>query len=140
MKRCLLALTFGAVAILPAKLVGQDDSMIAAGEAPSFHCDTAGAVDRVVAVVCDSPILASQVEEEIFQQRGQQGAIPKTLPAFRALCRQVISDLIDAEVMVQVASRDTISRSPIRRSPTVWNSNSATCASDSPQRSTSAMS
>jgi peptidyl-prolyl cis-trans isomerase SurA len=107
-KRCLLALSFGALAILPVRLVGQDDSTIAAGEAPSFHCDTAGTVDRVVAVVGDSPILASQVEEEIFQQRGQQqGAIPNTLPAFRALCRQVVSDLIDAEVMVQVAARDT---------------------------------
>ena len=76
-------------------------------DAPSFHCDTAATVDRVVAVVGDAPILASQVEEEIFTQRAQQGALPKTLPEFRVLCREVVSDLIDAEVMVQVAQRDT---------------------------------
>ncbi len=76
-------------------------------DAPAFHCDTAATVDRVVAVVGDAPILASQVEEEIFTQRAQQGALPKTLPEFRVLCREVVSDLIDAEVMVQVAQRDT---------------------------------
>jgi len=64
-------------------------------------------VDRVVAVAGDVPILASQVEEEIFTQRAQNGQVPKTLDEFRNLCRQVISDLIDAEVMVQVAQRDT---------------------------------
>ena len=107
MTRCLFALASAAVALLPVPLAGQGDSTLAAGGAPSFHCDTVGTVDRVVAVVGDSPILASQVEEEIFQQRAQQGAIPKTLPEFHALCHQVVSDLIDAEVMVQVAARDT---------------------------------
>jgi peptidyl-prolyl cis-trans isomerase SurA len=73
-----------------------------------FRCDTSTTtVDRIVAVVGEAPILASQVEEEIFTQRSQSGAIPKTLPAFQALCRQVVSDLIDAEVLVQVAQRDT---------------------------------
>ncbi len=80
-------------------------------EAPptlQFRCDTtASMIDRVVAVAGDAPILASQVEEEIFTQRGQQGPLPRTEPEFRALCRQVISDLIDAEIMVQVAMRDT---------------------------------
>jgi peptidyl-prolyl cis-trans isomerase SurA len=102
-----IGLALGALAIFAAPAAGQGDSTIAAGEAPSFRCDTAGTVDRVVAVVGESPILASQVEEEIFQQRGQQGPIPNTLPEFRALCHQVVSDLIDAEVMVQVALRDT---------------------------------
>jgi peptidyl-prolyl cis-trans isomerase SurA len=73
-----------------------------------FRCDTVpGVVDRVVAVAGDVPILSSQVEEEIFTQRAANGQVPKTLPEFHALCRQVISDLIDAEVMVQVALRDT---------------------------------
>ncbi|MEO8139198.1 MAG: peptidylprolyl isomerase [Gemmatimonadota bacterium] len=73
-----------------------------------FRCDTLpGVVDRVVAVAGDVPILSSQVEEEIFTQRAQNGQVPKTLSAFHDLCRSVISDLIDAEVMVQVAERDT---------------------------------
>ena len=73
-----------------------------------FRCDTLpGVVDRVVAVAGDVPILSSQVEEEIFTQRAQNGQVPKTLSAFHDLCRSVISDLVDAEVMVQVAQRDT---------------------------------
>lgn len=75
---------------------------------PQFRCDTSAAsVDRVVAVAGEEPILSSQVEEEIFTQRGQQGPLPRTELEFRALCRQVISDLVDAEIMVQVAMRDT---------------------------------
>jgi peptidyl-prolyl cis-trans isomerase SurA len=75
---------------------------------PQFRCDTSpGIVDRVVAVVGEAPILASQVDEEIFTQRSQNTPVPRTFPEFRALCRQVVSDLIDAEVLVQVAQRDT---------------------------------
>ncbi len=85
---------------------------VAAAQQPEqptgFRCDTLpGVVDRVVAVAGDVPILSSQVEEEIFTQRAQNGQVPKTLDEFHNLCRQVISDLIDAEVMVQVAQRDT---------------------------------
>jgi peptidyl-prolyl cis-trans isomerase SurA len=77
-------------------------------QVPQFRCDTSTTtVDRIVAVVGESPILASQVEEEIFTQRSQSGPLPKTAAEFRALCRQVVSDLIDAEVLVQVAQRDT---------------------------------
>lgn len=79
------------------------------GGPPQFRCDTTGTtVDRIVAVVGESPILASQVEEEIFTQRSQNGAPPaRTVAEFQNLCRQVISDLIDAEVLVQAAQRDT---------------------------------
>ncbi|HXW97968.1 MAG TPA: peptidylprolyl isomerase [Gemmatimonadales bacterium] len=94
---------------LAAPLAAQDSAAVDSGAPRALlRCDTAvGTVDRVVAVVGESPILASQVEEEIFTQRAQQGQLPKTLPAFQALCRQVVSDLIDAEAMVQVAERDT---------------------------------
>ena len=79
---------------------------VAAQEAP-LRCDTAATIDRVIAVVGDAPILTSQVEEEIFTQRAQAGKLPTALPEFQALCRQVVSDLIDAELLVQVAQRDT---------------------------------
>lgn len=98
-------LLVGGLGLAAPALTAQVDS--GPPDGPSFRCDTAGAVDRVVAVVGDAPILASQVEEEIFTQRAQQGQLPKTLPEFRGLCREVVSDLIDAEVMVQVAQRDT---------------------------------
>lgn len=79
---------------------------VAAQQAP-LRCDTLATIDRVIAVVGDAPILTSQVEEEIFTQRAQAGALPTAPAEFRALCRQVISDLVDAELMVQVAQRDT---------------------------------
>lgn len=89
--------------LLPAAAPAQDQPA-----PPPFRCDTAqNTVDRVVAMVGDAPILASQIEEEIFTQRAQAGDLPKTEEGFRALCRQVISDLVDAELMVQVAQRDT---------------------------------
>jgi peptidyl-prolyl cis-trans isomerase SurA len=88
-------------------LAAQQGDQVAEPTAPLFRCDTALTVDRVVAVVGDAPILASQVEEEIFTQRSQQGEVPKTQTEFRALCHTVISDLVDAEVMVQAAQRDT---------------------------------
>jgi peptidyl-prolyl cis-trans isomerase SurA len=100
-----LFLLVGCVVFAARALVAQADSGPAGG--PTFHCDTAATVDRVVAIVGDAPILASQVEEEIFTQRAQQSQLPKTLPEFRGLCREVVSDLIDAEVMVQMAQRDT---------------------------------
>ena len=72
-----------------------------------LRCDTLATIDRVIAVVGDAPILTSQVEEEIFTQRAQAGKLPTAPAEFRALCRQVVSDLVDAELMVQVAQRDT---------------------------------
>jgi peptidyl-prolyl cis-trans isomerase SurA len=80
-----------------------------AQEVPTgFRCESSPeVVDRIVAIVGDAAILASQLDEEIFTQRAQQGPLPKTEGEFRALCRQVVSDLIDGELMVQVAQRDT---------------------------------
>ncbi len=63
-----------ALLLLPAALAAQD-------QGPGFRCDTATTVvDRVIAVVGDAPILSSQVEEEIFTQRAQQGPLPTTQP------------------------------------------------------------
>lgn len=61
-------------------------------------------VDRVVAVVGNAAILESQLQEEIFgrQQGGQP--LPADTAGYRA---QVLSDLIDQEVVVQLAARDT---------------------------------
>ncbi|HWA58968.1 MAG TPA: peptidylprolyl isomerase [Gemmatimonadales bacterium] len=92
-----------------APLAAQDATLEGAGAPPPFRCDSGGStVDRIVAVVGESPILSSQVEEEIFTQRSQNGSPPaKTEAEFLNLCRQVVSDLIDAEVLVQAAQRDT---------------------------------
>jgi peptidyl-prolyl cis-trans isomerase SurA len=98
MRKLLLTAALVAVA---GPLAAQDDAALA-GNAGPMRCDSTGtAVDRIIAVVGESAILSSQVEEEIFTQRAQQGPPPKNATAFRALCRQVISDLVDAEILVQ---------------------------------------
>jgi peptidyl-prolyl cis-trans isomerase SurA len=73
---------------------------------PPLRCDSTAAVDRIVAVVGEAAILASQLEEELFTQR-QGGQLPSDPDQYRALCRQVLSSIIDAEVLVQQAQRDT---------------------------------
>lgn len=104
MRKLLLTAALVAVA---GPLAAQDETALAGNGGP-MRCDSTGtAVDRIIAVVGESAILSSQVEEEIFTQRAQQGPPPKNAAAFRALCRQVISDLVDAEILVQVAQRDT---------------------------------
>jgi peptidyl-prolyl cis-trans isomerase SurA len=76
-------------------------ALIARGSPAAAQAST---VDRVVAVVGNSAILESQLQEEMFgrQQGGQP--IPPDTAAYRA---QVLSDLIDQEVVVQLAGRDT---------------------------------
>jgi len=69
--------------------------------------DTAFVVDKVLAVVGNHPILASQVDEEIFA-RQSQGLKPPSSPAeLVALRKQVVQSVIDEELMVQEAERDT---------------------------------
>ncbi len=65
-------------------------------------------IDRVVAVVGNHPILASQVEEQLFTQISQQSsAAPRTPADSAALRKQIVSDIIDDELLVQEAQRDT---------------------------------
>lgn len=65
-------------------------------------------IDRVVAVVGNRPILQSQVDEQFFVMLTQQGA-PKLATAqdTAGLRRQIVNDLIDTELLVQEAQRDT---------------------------------
>jgi peptidyl-prolyl cis-trans isomerase SurA len=69
--------------------------------------DSTFIVDRVVAVVGNRPILASQVDEEIFSRQSQGLQLPKTAEAALALRRQVIDAIIESELLVQEAERDT---------------------------------
>ena len=72
----------------------------------TFRCDTAPTVDRVIAVVGDAPILASQVDEEVFSQRAEGVPLPPSDQRIE-FCRAAISRIIDAELLVQQALRDT---------------------------------
>ena len=77
------------------------------GQQPSERCDTAVVVDRIVAVVGDAAVMASQVEEEAFQQRGRSGGAPQTPEQKQAICKSVLEEIINSELLLQQASRDT---------------------------------
>jgi peptidyl-prolyl cis-trans isomerase SurA len=64
-------------------------------------------VDRVVAVVGNRPVLASQVDEELFSRQAQGVKLPDTPRAMDTVRRQIISSIIDEELLVQQALRDT---------------------------------
>ena len=69
--------------------------------------DTNFVVDKVVAVVGNRPILASQVDEEIFSRQSQGLKPPADTQAAADLKKQVVQSIIDEELMVQEAERDT---------------------------------
>ncbi len=70
--------------------------------------DTTIVTDRVIAVVGNRPILQSQVDEEIFTRQSQAGLkLPETEAGVDSLRQSVMNDIIDEELMVQEAQRDT---------------------------------
>ena len=69
--------------------------------------DTTVMVDHVVAVVGNRPVLASQVDEELFSRQAQGGKLPETKEGLDAARRQIVSSIIDEELLVQQALRDT---------------------------------
>ncbi len=65
-------------------------------------------VDRVVAVVGNKPLLASQVDEDLFARQAQGVKLPEgDSAAMHALRLEVLNDLINQELLVQEALRDT---------------------------------
>jgi len=65
-------------------------------------------VDHVVAVVGNQPILASQVDEDLFAKQAQGTQIPTgDSSAMLALRTEILNDLIEQELVVQQALRDT---------------------------------
>jgi len=65
-------------------------------------------VDRVLGVVGNKPILASQVDEEMFSRQAQGAPLPvEDSVAMKELRLGVLNDLINQEVLVQEALRDT---------------------------------
>ena len=69
--------------------------------------DTTFTVDRVLAVVGNRPVLASQVEEEIFSRESQGAKLPTDPRGMAAVREQIVSSIIDEELLVQQAMRDT---------------------------------
>src|SRR5256714_13449725 len=82
-------------------------ALVRAPAAAQGRAATAHAVDRVVAVVGTKPILASQVEEQLVLAQSQGAKIPEDSAARDAARRQILSQMVDEELLVQQAQRDT---------------------------------
>jgi peptidyl-prolyl cis-trans isomerase SurA len=64
-------------------------------------------LDRIVAIVGTRPVLASQIEEEMVQQQAQGQTLPTDSAGLAAMRRQVLDRLVELEILVQQAERDT---------------------------------
>ena len=97
----------GTAAVGPAATV--PDTLAASPQktAVSPATDTTFMVDRVLAVVGNRPVLASQVEEEIFSRESQGAKLPTDPEGIKAVRQQIVSSIIDEELLVQQAQRDT---------------------------------
>lgn len=67
-------------------------------------------IDRIVAIVGTRPILASQLEEGLVQQQAQGRQLPTDTAALAALRRQLLDQIVELELLVQQAQRDTTVR------------------------------
>ncbi len=83
------------------------DTAIAAARARVLLPDTTVVIDRVLAVVGNRPVLASQVDEEIFSRQSQGQPLPTDSAGVAALRKQVVQSIVDEELLVQQAQRDT---------------------------------
>lgn len=92
----------GAVAAQVAFTATLSAQQAAAGDLPSE-----GLVDRIVAVVGDSAILASQVDQRIRQLDAQGVEVPDDPAARRTLERDVLETLVNEQLLVQAAVEDT---------------------------------
>lgn len=72
-------------------------------------------VDRVAAVVGDSVVLLSEVEERLQQLRASGAQIPQDPVALEQLRREVLRTLVNEELVVQAAVRDTLISAPEER-------------------------
>ena len=97
-----------AAAALPSTATPPDTLSASPREtAVSPATDTTFMVDQVVAVVGNRPVLASQVEEEIFSRESQGTKLPTDPEGMKAARQQIVSSIIDEELLVQQAQRDT---------------------------------
>jgi peptidyl-prolyl cis-trans isomerase SurA len=64
-------------------------------------------VDRIAAIVGDKPILWTEVMEEVNERRARGLKLPTDPDSQMVLARSVVQEMIDEEVIVQKALRDT---------------------------------
>ncbi|PYO62801.1 MAG: hypothetical protein DMD28_04350 [Gemmatimonadetes bacterium] len=84
-------------------------TLLLAAAAPAVAQRESGAqvIDRIVAVVGTVPILWSKVEEQLVLERSQGAKIPDDSAGREAARRQLLNKMVDEELLVQQAQRDT---------------------------------
>ncbi len=90
-----------ALALFAGSLGAQDSTKVAAD--PGIKID----IDRIVAVVGVTPILWSEVLEQVNIRRARGIQVPEDPEAQEKFAREVLGEMIDVEVMVQRARKDT---------------------------------
>ena len=96
----------GAAAIVAAAFASPLAAQDSTGSVP--HHDTTYTVDRVVAVIGAEPLLQSQLEESFLMALAQQdGPKPATAADSARLRASLLQRLVNEELMVQAAQRDT---------------------------------
>jgi peptidyl-prolyl cis-trans isomerase SurA len=75
----------------------------------AFPDPDANIVDRVIAVVGDSTILESQVEEEVLRLQLSDSLIPReTDPEYEAFFRDILQSWVDRYLVLQAAAADSL--------------------------------
>jgi peptidyl-prolyl cis-trans isomerase SurA len=74
---------------------------------PAVSAQEEGLVDRIVAVVGDSVITLTQIQERIFQLSSQGLEVPPEGAARTRLQREVLDQIVGEQLIVQAAIRDT---------------------------------
>lgn len=83
-------------------------ALVAAAALPARAQSAPQVVDRIVGIVGETPILFSQLQEEILQrQANNQLQLPTDSAALATLRHQVLESMIDDEVLYQRAREDT---------------------------------
>jgi peptidyl-prolyl cis-trans isomerase SurA len=95
------------LAAAPIAMAQTPPPVAAAPRLPAAADTGALPVDRIAAVVGDKPILWTEVMEEINERRARGLKLPEGDSAQMDLARTVIQEMIDEEVIVQHALRDT---------------------------------
>ena len=98
---------FAAAALTAAPFGAATAQDTTARATPAPPRDSVVVVDRVLAVVGNRPVLASQVDEELFSRQAQGVDLPDDPKQLDALRREVASSIVDEELLVQQAVRDT---------------------------------
>jgi peptidyl-prolyl cis-trans isomerase SurA len=65
-------------------------------------------VDRIVAIVGETPIPLTMLNRQLETYRAQGGEVPTEPEAFAQLRRDLLNALIDQELLIQAAERDTM--------------------------------